>query len=320
MRHGARFIFQVQDHLVGHGLVKFVGVDIGAKNLARGLLVLAQQRRAGEADKDGAGQPALHLLVHVAALGAVAFVHKDIEAAVHLRRGTLEVRLELVDQRAEHPRGPGAQLLDKLRARGDARRACFGADEAGVAHHALDLLVQFVAVGDDQHARVGVILQQPLGQQQHEDAFAAALRVPDDAALAPAHPLLRCLEGKKLVGAGDLLVAAVEDNKIAQQVEQTIRAAHLRQRDIQQGPFGDLLALRGPWVGAPFGLFAPVGVLLLPGDKELFGCAGRAIAQPLRIAARKQELHRAEETLVENFLLVGDQLTHPVRHLRRGAL
>ena len=58
---------------------------------------------------------------------------------------------------------------------------------------ALDLLVQLVAVGDDGDAGVRVVLQNPLGQQHHDDALAAALRVPDDAALllrahAPARP------------------------------------------------------------------------------------------------------------------------------------
>ena len=93
-------------------LVELVGVDVGAEDVARRLLVLAQQRRAGEADEDRALQPALHLLVHVAALGAVALVHEHVEAAVNRRRRALEVgRVELVDQRAQQPRRGGAELL-----------------------------------------------------------------------------------------------------------------------------------------------------------------------------------------------------------------
>ena len=61
-------------------------------------------------------QPALHLLVHVAALGAVAFIHEDVEPAVDRRRRALEVGgVELVDQRAQQPRRGGAELGDKLR-------------------------------------------------------------------------------------------------------------------------------------------------------------------------------------------------------------
>ena len=57
---------------------------------------------------------------------------------------------------------------------------------AGFGEYALDLLVQLVAVGDDGDAGVGVVLQDPFGQQHHDDALAAALGVPDDAALASA--------------------------------------------------------------------------------------------------------------------------------------
>ena len=89
-------------------LVKLVGVDVGAEDVPRHLLVLAQQRRAGEADEDRVLQPALHLLVHVAALGAVAFVHEHVEPAVHGRRRPFQVGgIELVDQRAQQP-GRGA--------------------------------------------------------------------------------------------------------------------------------------------------------------------------------------------------------------------
>lgn len=105
LRHVAGFVLQVEHHLVGHRLVELVGVDVGAEHIARHQLVLAQQWRAGEADEDGARQPALHLLVHVAALGAVAFVHEHVEAALHGGWLALQVgRVELVDQRAQQAR------------------------------------------------------------------------------------------------------------------------------------------------------------------------------------------------------------------------
>ena len=115
LRHVAGLVLQVEHHLVGHRLVELVGVDVRAEDLARGLLVPAQQRRAGEADEDGILQPALHLLVHVAALGAVALIHEDVEAPVDRRRVALQVgRVELVDQRAQQARRGRAQLLDEL--------------------------------------------------------------------------------------------------------------------------------------------------------------------------------------------------------------
>ena len=68
-------------------------------------------------------QPALHLLVHVAALGAVAFIHEDVEPPVHRRRRAVEVGESNLWISAHSSRGVVApSLLDKLRARGDAGR------------------------------------------------------------------------------------------------------------------------------------------------------------------------------------------------------
>ena len=44
---------------------------------------------------------------------------------------------------------------------------------AGLGEDTLDLFVQRVAVGDDGDAGVGVVLQNPLREQHHDDAFAA---------------------------------------------------------------------------------------------------------------------------------------------------
>ena len=90
-------------------------MDVGAEHVPGGLPVPAQQRRAGEADEDRAGQPAFHLPVHLAALAAVALVDKYVEIPVHRRPGPVQVgRVELVQQGAEQPwRGRG-QLVDQL--------------------------------------------------------------------------------------------------------------------------------------------------------------------------------------------------------------
>ncbi|VVB64061.1 Uncharacterised protein [uncultured archaeon] len=63
-------------------MVEFVGVNVAAKHLQAGLLVLFQERRACEANKEGLGQYALHCIVQFGRLGAVAFVHKHIEFAL----------------------------------------------------------------------------------------------------------------------------------------------------------------------------------------------------------------------------------------------
>ena len=50
--HVAGLVFQVEDNLVRNGFVELVGMDVSAKHLPRGLPVLAQERRAGEADEN----------------------------------------------------------------------------------------------------------------------------------------------------------------------------------------------------------------------------------------------------------------------------
>ena len=84
-------ILEVEDDLVGDGLVELVGVDIGAEDVPGQLLVLAEQGGAREADEDGVLHPALHLPVHVSALGTVALVDEDVEAAGDLGRLASEV-------------------------------------------------------------------------------------------------------------------------------------------------------------------------------------------------------------------------------------
>src|SRR5690242_1360816 len=95
--------------------MEFVGVDIGAEDIARHLLVFAQQRRAGEADKDRMTQPALHLLVHVAALRAVAFIDKYVKLAMHRRWLALQVRgIEFMNERTQQPGRRVAELAHEL--------------------------------------------------------------------------------------------------------------------------------------------------------------------------------------------------------------
>ena len=122
LRHIAGFVLQVQHHLVGHRLMELVGVDVGAEHVPRHRLVLAQERGAGEADEDRAFQPALHLPIHVAALGTVAFIHEDIKATMHGRAGAFQVgHVELVDQRAQQARRGRREFVDEVGSGSDAR-------------------------------------------------------------------------------------------------------------------------------------------------------------------------------------------------------
>src|SRR5262245_28013104 len=127
----------------------------------------------------------------------MALIHKD-EYLTHCLAGLglqlfdecLEILhvpwTELVNQRTHEAWRRLAKLPHQIPPAGGApdRLSYIGEDP-------FDLLVQFVAVGDDRYASVRVILQNPFGEQHHDDTFAAPLRVPDDAALVVAHMVLR---------------------------------------------------------------------------------------------------------------------------------
>ena len=52
--HIACFVLEIEDDAVGDTFVKLIGVDVGAEDIPRHQLVLAQERSAGEADEDRA--------------------------------------------------------------------------------------------------------------------------------------------------------------------------------------------------------------------------------------------------------------------------
>ena len=92
----ARFIGQIEHHLIFYCFAELVGVDVAAKDFEAGLLVLLEQRRAGETDEDGVGHDRLHDAVQFAALGAMAFIHEDKNLAHRLARLGLQFFDELL--------------------------------------------------------------------------------------------------------------------------------------------------------------------------------------------------------------------------------
>ncbi len=95
----ARFVHQVQHHLVFHRFGELVGVDVATKHLLAGGLVFLEQRGAGEADEHRVGHQRLHHPVQPAALRAVALVHKHKQLAVGGAGGGLHVLDELLKLR-----------------------------------------------------------------------------------------------------------------------------------------------------------------------------------------------------------------------------
>ena len=165
--------------------------------------------------------------------------------------------------------------------------------------HLLDLLVQFRAVGDDQHAGILHVLANPLGQPDHRQALARALGVPDDAALAPLHVILRGPHAEILVVAAELLGPGVEDDEVVDQLQEAGLAAQLGQRPVQR-------------------VFDRA--VFLPGQVILLRRLDRAVAQALGVVARHDQLHRGEEGLDEDLLLVVQVLADALGHRNGGAL
>ena len=83
------------------------------------------------------------------------------------------------------------------------------------------------------------MLQQPLGDQHHHDALAAALGVPDDAALALGDAFLSGLHAEELVRPRHLLLAGVEDDEVPDQVEQPGLVAQLGERPVEKRSGGE---------------------------------------------------------------------------------
>lgn len=136
-------------------------------------------------------------------------------------------------------------------------------------------------------------MRQKTGVVVGQRGFAAALRVPDDAALAAMHKLLRRLDAEILVYAWQLLHAAIEQHEVVHQLDQPLLVAHLEQVFIQLET-------------------TVVRLVFFPFQEIFFLGLDRAVLQPFGIVARKDELHRTEKPLVEFRLLVGNILADTV--------
>ena len=168
--------------------------------------------------------------------------------------------------------------------------------------HLLDLAVQIGTVGDDQHPRAGDVFQNPLGQPHHGQRLAAALGMPEDAALAAAEEGLRGLHPEILVLAAQLLDAGIEHHEVVDQLQQPRFFAHLQQLAVQQ-----------------VGLLRHRPAVLNPAPPILLRRLDSGVAQALAIIARHQPLLGGEEGLDECLLLIVQMLADALGHRDGGA-
>ena len=86
----------------------------------------------------------------------------------------------------------------------------------GTTKDTFNLLIQLIAISDDDHTGIVVVGQDPAGQQHHHNALAAALGVPDNPAVAVLNMLLGSLDAEVLMDPWQFLDAAIKQNKVAQ--------------------------------------------------------------------------------------------------------
>lgn len=191
---------------------------------------------------------------------------------------------KFVDEGAEEPGG-------RLAETGHEIFAALGAIDgfACVGEYVVNLFVKFGAIGDDDDAGVGDVFEYPLGEEHHCDAFATALSVPDDAALTIADVRLGGLDAEVLVDAGEFFDACVEEDEVAEDIEEAGFSADFEQ------VFVEFVA-------------AVVLLVFFPGEEVFFGGADRAVAQSFGVVACEDDLDGAEEGADEFGLLVGKAL------------
>ena len=276
-------------------------MNVFAKDFETGLSVFFEEGGACEADEGGVGHEGFHGAVEFAVLGAVAFINKDKDVADRLAGLGFEICDELfkvfvfkvaltkfMDEGAKESGGGFAELSHEVAAAAGAIDgfACIG-------EYVVDLLVKFGPIGDDGDAGVGMIGEGPFGQEDHGDAFAAALGMPDDATLTIMDVGLGGFDAEVLVDAGEFLFACVEEDEVVDEVEESGFVAEFEE------VFVEFVA-------------SVVGFVFFPGKEVFIFGADRAVTESFGVVSGQDELNGAEEALNEFGLLVGEALTDAV--------
>src|SRR3989442_1060990 len=168
---------------------------------------------------------------------------------------------------------------------------------ADALENLFDLLVQFGAVGDDQDAAAGDVLANPFSEPYHDQTLAAALRMPDDAALAPLHARLSGADSRVLIVTAGLLDAGVEDDEVVHELEQALLVAELTEFPQQRIVTG-----------------ARMGFAFLPPQPVFLRRFDYAVSESFRVVARHHKLDGRVERPDERFLLAVEALADALAH------
>ena len=337
LRNVPAFVDQRHHRIVGHRLGDRVSRFDQAAELRIGVAVLLHDRRAREGDETRLPHAPAHLGMPIAVLPAMPFVHEHEGVLIEFFDVTPGRGLELVDHRRDdvflvifqqfHQVSAGPGLLDLF---------------AAVLERVVDLVVQIDPVGDQHDLGIAdlVVQGQALGQHDHRQRLAAALRMPDDAAQpaavrhSPANTLENVADAEVLLIAGDLFLSRVKQNVSIGQIQQSSRPAQRIDQSILLGDLPRAFPLHGVEVQARvLGTFLahekPVLLLrcqrgvdgignlgiqfrLSPEGPEFLGRARRAEPGPVH-GHRQEQLGVKEKVRNAVVLLVADVLADGLR-------
>ena len=96
-----------------------------------------------------------------------------------------------------------------------------------------NLLVQFVPVGNYKHSGILNIFPYPLGQPDHNHAFTASLRMPDDTAFPLPYTFLQCFNPEILIVTAYFLNSGIEHYEVMNKFQKSLFIAHLKQMAVK---------------------------------------------------------------------------------------
>ena len=137
---------------------------------------------------------------------------------------------KLVNQGSDEPGSRMIQLTKKVAATGGVIEGILLIliQQAAITETVGYLFIQFVTVGNDDHAGILDVLFNPLGQPDHCEGLAGALGVPDDTAILGPNAGDGRLQGEELIGTGNLFCASIVDDAVVDEVDEAIGLQHLQ--------------------------------------------------------------------------------------------
>ena len=225
---GTIFVIERNCRTIFYGSLEIVNRNVTTES-SLGDVVIFQKRSARKADTRSRREQGTHVVCKNSILAAVRFVGHHQNIVIRIDRWQI-LLVELLNQREDKTR-VALEFCDKVvPARGNELRRFYLAEHSAIFKRIANLFVQFVTIRKDNDCgRTFCTTANLLRQEQHRVAFAAPLRMPENAQLAIAKfAVFVCFEclvyTKILVVAGENLdrisIGMIVKNEIRQQVKE----------------------------------------------------------------------------------------------------